>query len=231
MKTILITGCSKGIGFDLSHALLKSGYRVIGLSRSIPMGLKAFNEFHHMKIDLKNSNDVQECSKQIAKQHSIYCLIANAGFGRFQLLESLSSNDIQDMMQVNYTSHAILTKAILPDMKSKKEGKIIFIGSEASLKGAKLATAYSASKFALKGFAESLRCECNSNNISVTSILPGMTDTSFYESLHFKPGDAPENAINTDTIVDLVQFILSQPSYSVLDTIEITPMKKVIQKK
>ena len=95
--------------------------------------------------------------------------------------------------------------------------------------GGKNGSIYSAAKFGLRGFSQSIRKECSSKNIHVSLINPGMVRTSFFKNKNFQPGDEETNAIEPDDIAQLVINILSMREGSVIDEINLSPLKKVIK--
>ena len=113
-------------------------------------------------------------------------------------------------------------------MKAKGNGDIIVIGSEASLAGKKKATLYSAAKFGLSGFTQALRYECSNTGVRVCLINPGFVRSSFFDSLNFKPGDAENNAIETDDIAKIVCDIIKTRQGTIIDEINISPASKSI---
>jgi len=119
----------------------------------------------------------------------------------------------------------------LPRLKKKGFGDIVFIGSEAALQGSKNGAIYCASKFALRGFAQSLRAECAKGGVRISTINPGMVQTSFFESLDFQPGEEPANYIEPSDVSDVVKLILTARPGTVFDEINLSPLKKVIRSK
>jgi short-subunit dehydrogenase len=158
-------------------------------------------------------------------------LINNAGIGKMGFLEQLSVPDMRRVMDLNFMSHAILTKAFLPGMKQHEQGDIIFLGSEAALHGARQGSIYCASKFALRGFAQSLREECGKAHVRVTLINPGAVRTPFFRELSFEPGMAADNAIDPLDIAAAVLLVLKSRPGTVFDEINLTPLNHVWQKK
>ena len=108
-------------------------------------------------------------------------MISCCGYGHFAELEQFSFAAMQKMMNVNFLSQALLVKTFIADLKKRQNAKIIFIGSECSLSGQKKGSMYCASKFALRGFSQSLRQECRGSNVAVSLINPGMVDTAFFD--------------------------------------------------
>ena len=113
-------------------------------------------------------------------------------------------------------------------MKRQKRGDLIFIGSEAALAGGRKGAIYAASKFALRGLAQSLRQECATSGVRVALINPGMVQTPFYQGTHFTHGAAPENYIRPEDVAEAVLLILTARPETVFDEINLSPLKKVI---
>ncbi len=227
MRTIFITGTSKGIGFQSAIELLDKGHKVIGASRS-KQSIKHKN-FYPLKLDLSKADQIKPAIKSIVEEHpDISALLLNAGVGLFGYLEQLNEKQLYDSMQINFISHALICKYFIQHLKGKKHSDIIFIGSEAALNGAKAGSFYCASKFALRGFATSLKQECSKNGVRISMIHPGMVKTSFHDQCYFKPGDAKENVILPKDVAQVVISILeSNPNIS-FDEISLSPLKKVL---
>jgi len=131
-------------------------------------------------------------------------------------------------MDLNFTSQAYCARAIVPILKQKKRGDLIFIGSEAALEGSRNGTIYCAGKFALRGFTQALREECSSSNIRVSLINPGMVRTAFFDRLHFEPGAQESQSIQPDEIAELIAFLLKLRPGTNLAEINLSPLHKVI---
>ena len=222
-KTILITGTSSGVGKHIALSSLKNGHKVYGISRRAS------------RISHANFTEVlQDLKKPLPKlsfKDEIDCLILNAGIGHFKHLEELSDNQILEMLEVNLIANINLVKAFLPSLKKMKQAHLIYIGSEAALKGEKKGSVYSATKFAMRGFMQSIRQECATSNVQVTCIQPGMIDTPFYQDKNFSPGDAPENSIDLEDIDSIIAMLLQMRAGTNIDEIALSPLKKVIKKK
>lgn len=228
LRTLLITGVSSGIGKEIAKLLLEKGHTVIGISRTCPNIQN--KHFFFYSLDLSQTKKVEELSKKIVKEHpKVDGLICNAGIGHFAHLEQLSSSQIFEMMNVNFFSHAFLCKFFIPIFKKTEHTDIIFIGSEAALKGSSRGTIYCSSKFALRGFAQALRQECCRSNVRVASIQPGMTRTNFYSDLYFSPGVEEKNALLPEDIARAVEMIIELRKESVCEEIVLSPMKHVVK--
>ena len=229
-RKVLVTGSSDGIGRSITLSLLKSGAKVIGLARNHSKFNPETKNYIKYKTDFSNEEILLNTITKIIKDHKdLDCLVSNAGFGKFGTLETFSTKEINDFIFTNLTSHMILTNKILPHLKKIRKGNIIFIGSESALKGGKNGSLYSAAKFGLRGFSQSIREESCSKNIHVSLINPGMVRTSFFNNLDFMPGEDQSNAIEPDDIGKIIIDILSTRNGSVIEEINLSPLKKVIK--
>ena len=229
-RKVLVTGSSDGIGRSITLSLLKNGAKVIGLARDHSKFNPETKNYKKYKTDFSNEEILLNTIAKIIKDHKdLDCLVSNAGFGKFGTLETFSTKEINDFIFTNLTSHMILTNKILPHLKKIKKGNIIFIGSESALKGGKNGSLYSAAKFGLRGFSQSIREESCSKNIHVSLINPGMVRTSFFNNLDFMPGEDKSNAIEPDDIGKIIIDILSTRNGSVIEEINLSPLKKVIK--
>ena len=229
-RKVLVTGSSDGIGRSITVSLLNSGAKVIGLARDHSKFNPETKNYIKYKTDFSNEEILLNTIAKIIKDHKdLDCLVSNAGFGRFGTLETFSTKEINDFIFTNLTSHIILTNKILPHLKKNRKGNIIFIGSESALKGGKNGSLYSAAKFGLRGFSQSIREESCSKNIHVSLINPGMVRTSFFNNLDFMPGEDKSNAIEPDDIGKIIIDILSTRNGSVIEEINLSPLKKVIK--
>lgn len=224
-KQILITGASKGIGRAISDKLLGSEHLVTGIARSFTDKQLGMPGFTSHTIDLGNLASLPTKLDAVKPPSA---LILNAGMGLFGSLEEFSYQQIQALMDLNFTSHAFVVRHFLPAMKKTGNGNIIFIGSDASLKGSKKGSIYCASKFALRGFSQALRAECAKSNIAVTLINPGMIKTDFYNDLDFEPGASLENSVDLEAIANCVELVLGSSAGTVIDEINLSPLKHVI---
>ena len=229
-RKVLVTGSSDGIGRSITLSLLNSGAKVIGLARDHSKFNPETKNYIKYKTDFSNEEILLNTIAKIINEHKdLDCLVSNAGFGKFGTLETFSAKEINDFIFTNLTSHMILTNKILPHLKKIRKGNIIFIGSESALKGGKNGSLYSAAKFGLRGFSQSIREESCSKNIHVSLINPGMVRTSFFNNLDFMPGEDKSNAIEPDDIAKIIIDILSTRNGSVIEEINLSPLKKVIK--
>ena len=230
---VVVTGASSGIGLALVKALLAEGYAVLGIAKSFEKAGLNHPNFSGRSINLADLDALPGAMSSLLNgiDRPIKALINNAGIGRMGFLEQLSVKDIRLVMDTNLTSQVIVTKTFLPLLKKQGEGDILFMGSEAALKGAKQGSIYCASKFALRGFSQALREECGKSGVRITLINPGAVRTPFFENLQFEPGLAAENAIEPEDIASAVSMVLAARSGTVFDEITLSPRNQVWKKK
>ncbi len=188
-KTILITGASKGIGASFSNFLANNGYRIIGIARDKGQLMKTFNSLPNqnlnhdiLPIDITNFNLVKE--KLI--NMDVYCLINNAGIAQSNLLQDVSTEEFNQIININLVSALNISNILIPKMILNKKGRIINISSILGLSPLKFVGAYSMSKAALIQMTKSQSIELAKYNILVNALCPGyiITDInrSFLES-------------------------------------------------
>lgn len=224
-RTILITGASSGIGQACCQLFLQKGHQVIGISRQP----KSFDHPLYVPYswDLSNLDDFKKKKNQIQKAFApVDTLVLSAGKGLFYHLEELSLEQMQQLWELNFASIAFLVRLLLPELKKKQRADLFLIGSEAALQGKKKSTLYSATKFALRGFAQALREECATSCVKVTSIQPGMVRTPFYDPWYFEPGHKDQESIEPEDIAEVLCFLLELPLRVNCDEILLSPLKK-----
>ncbi len=229
-KKIIVTGASSGIGRAISEALLAQDYAVLGIARDFSKFQPDNSHFTAISLDLAALDALPAALLALSKQHpDIHGLICCAGTGRFGSLEEFSFDQIRQLIDINLSSQIFITQTFLPLLKANKAGNIIFIGSEAALQGGKRGAVYSATKFAIRGLAQALRHEASGANVHISIINPGMVRTAFFDQLNFAPGDKADNAILAEDVADTVMTILTMRAGTVIDEINLSPLKKVVQ--
>ena len=229
-RTILVTGASSGIGRAIARNLLQQGHFVIGVSRDCRKFTRKMDNFSSVQLDLSQLHDLPQKIRQIQQTFpEIDAVVLSAGIGQFGSIEEFSYPQIEALMTINFTSQVFLTKAMLPALKRKVSSDLIFIGSEAALKGSRKGAVYCASKFALRGFTQALREECGSSKVRVCLINPGMVKTAFFDNLNFEPGDHESHSILAEDVAAAVSYVLSSRAQIVIDEINLSPLNKVVK--
>jgi short-subunit dehydrogenase len=228
-KHALVTGASSGIGLAISRRLLEQGYAVTGISRRGQVDALQHDNFHAQVIDLDDLGELEKHLGSILKQTRFDCFIHAAGQGNFGSIEQFSVAQIESAMRVNLLCAMVICRGLLPHMRRRGQGRIVVIGSESALQVGRKGALYCAAKFGLRGFCLALREDCASDGIQVSLVNPGMVRSPFFDEQTFAPGAAPENAIATDDIAELVLQILQSSPDIVIDEINLTPRVKSIE--
>lgn len=226
--TVLITGASSGIGLASARLLLAQGYRVIGISRRGQVDEFAQADFIGVELDLDDLEAVEAETKKLVQQYQIDCLVHAAGRGLFGSIEQFSRAQIESLLRLNLTSAMLISRALLPAMRQRGRGRLVFIGSEAAHEPGRKGALYCASKFGLRGFCLSLREDCASDGIQVSLVNPGMVRSPFFDELSFAPGTEPENAIEVEDVAAAVCEILQSSANIVIDEVRLSPRVKTI---
>ena len=184
-KSILITGCSTGIGFGVAKNLSALGYKVFATCRNHNdvkklNGLRIEN-LKSVQLDVTDTKSIDSALEHILKKTGgkIDVLFNNAGFGQPGAVEDLSKNAIIEQFDTNVFGLLELTNKIIPIMRQQGNGKIIVNSSILGFISLRYRGAYIASKYALEGLFDTLRLELASSPISISIIQPGPITSNF----------------------------------------------------
>jgi NAD(P)-dependent dehydrogenase (short-subunit alcohol dehydrogenase family) len=180
-RVVVITGASQGVGLATSELLAKNGFIVYGTSRN-PKKVSHLesDNLHFIYTDLVDEKSVNSSIKMILKNEGhIDILINNAGYALVGPVESLSPEQIQDQLEINFLAPIRFIQAVIPIMRRKNSGHIINISSINAVNTPSFGSLYASSKAALESLSESLYIELNPFNINVSIIEPGFLSTHF----------------------------------------------------
>ena len=181
LRSILITGCSSGIGLCLAHGLRSEGYRVFATARQSDDvdKLKALG-FESLLLDLSSSSSINTAISELyQKTDSLYALINNGAYGQAGALEDISRDALEKQFQVNVFGWHELTNLVLPKMRIEDVGRVIYISSVLGFVAMPFRGPYVASKFAIEGLVNTLRLELSNTNIKFSLIQPGPIESQF----------------------------------------------------
>ena len=177
-KVVLITGISSGFGKATAEILAAKGYSVYGISRKLTDDLS--NNIKVIQADVTDRVSVQRAVSIVSKNEGhIDVLINNAGMGFSCSVEDSSPENIDLLMNINFTGYVNMIHAVLPAMRKQSRATIMNISSIGGVMGLPYQGFYSASKFAVEGLSEALRMELKPFNIKVIVIRPGDFRTAF----------------------------------------------------
>ena len=181
-KTILITGCSTGIGYVCATELKQRGYRVFATARkpSDVMRLEA-EGLEALHLDYAQSASVQACAAEVARRTGgkLYALFNNGAYGQPGAVEDISRAVLEEQFAANFFGWHELTKACLPLLRNNGKGRIVQCSSVLGLVAMKWRGPYNASKFAIEGLTDTMRLELRGSGIDVITINPGPIESNF----------------------------------------------------
>ena len=174
---VLVTGASSGNGRATATLLAQRGYRVFGTSRK-PAQSPPVPGVELLELDVRSDESVGACMAAVfAKTGRLDVLVNNAGYELAGALEETSLEEARAQFDTNFFGVVRMVKAALPSMRQRRSGRIVNVSSLAGLSVAPFMGMYSASKFALEGFGETLRHEVRPFGIHVSQIEAGFLNT------------------------------------------------------
>ena len=188
-KSILITGCSSGIGLCVAEGLLRRGYRVFTTARKqedvkilLNKGMESF------QLDLDDSSSIKRAVHEVLNktEGKLFALFNNGGFGQPGAVEDLRRGVLREQFETNVFGYLELTNIILPTMRKQGYGRIIQNSSILGFISLPFRGAYIASKHALEGLSDTLRMELKGTNIFVSIIEPGPIEAKFRQNAYAK---------------------------------------------
>lgn len=228
MKTAIITGGSKGIGYGVAEVLVKAGWHVAITGRDQAALDKATSELnatskdHAIGIvaDVRKLEDQRQAVQTILKQWGqLDALIANAGVGHFASIDTLTPEQWSETIDTNLTGVFYSIKATLDALRQSK-GYVITISSLAGTNFFANGTAYNASKFGLTGFTQAAMLDLRPFGIKVSTIMPGSVATYFN---NHEPSDKDAWKIQPEDIGQLVLDLLNMNPRTLPSKIEVRP--------
>lgn len=208
---VLITGGTSGIGYELAKLFAKDGYNLIIAARDANELEKVCVEFNHQYkvnvvkfstdlFDTRNAFDLYDKVKSQGLQVSI--LVNDAGQGLYGEFIDTDIHRELDIIHLNISSLVILTKKFLQDMVSKGEGKILNLASIASKMPGPLQSVYYGTKAFVHSFSESIREEVKDKGVTITSLLPGATNTDFFNKADMLEAKNIKEGMKEGTLAD-----------------------------
>ncbi|MDR0266109.1 MAG: 3-ketoacyl-ACP reductase [Sphingobacterium sp.] len=222
-KRALITGGTRGLGKAIAFALAKEGVHIAITGRN-ESSLKDTaeelaqlgTEVTYAVFDVSDYSAVQQEVERLTENFGGFdILINNAGVSSFSSVLDMDVTDWTSIININLLGTYFVTKAVLPQLIEKNQGDIVMVSSTAGLNGAATASAYSASKFGVIGFADSLMREVRKHNIRVCTLMPSTIASDMSKDLGLTDGD-PEKVLQPEDFAELVIANLKLPRRAML---------------
>lgn len=234
MRSVIVTGGSRGLGLSIATRLTGSGFRVIAIARNETAELRAAaaesertgrGELHFRAFDLMDTKAIGALVTRLNKEFDpLYGLVNNAAIGTSGVLANMPDGQIAHLVQLNLLSPILFSKYVVRRMMSKSGGRIVNISSVVAATGYQGLSAYSATKAALVGFSRALAREVGPAGITVNAVAPGFADTEMTREI----GDQAREKImrrsplgrliSADDVAGAVDFLMSDAAQSITGT-------------
>ncbi|EPT7031757.1 SDR family oxidoreductase [Cronobacter malonaticus] len=193
-KSLLITGCSSGIGLACAHELRRQGFQILAACRK-PDDVARMNTlgFTGIELDLDSPQSVEAAAQEVIRltNNRLYGIFNNGGYGVYGPLSTISRAQMEQQFSTNFFGAHQLTMLLLPAMLPHGEGRIVNTSSVMGLISTPGRGAYAASKYALEAWSDALRLELHYSGIKVSLIEPGPIRTRFTDNVNQTQADKP----------------------------------------
>ena len=227
MKTILLTGDSRGVGHCIAKELLSKGYRVIGLSRTLTEDVGNLIEkygvekYVHINYDLLDVDGIKNLYKKtlrpLTEENGIYGFVNNAAMAYDDIISNLNYEPLDKMYKVNVFSPMMITKYVLRDMLlNKTQGSIVHISSISAHTGYKGLAMYASTKGAIEAFSKNTAREWGALGIRSNIVCPGFMDTEMSATLsedqknRIFNRNSMKKPVEVEAVATTVLFLLEQ---------------------
>lgn len=227
MRTHVLTGATSGIGAVLARALSQRGDQLVLLARNQTAASALQDDFGGAQLliaDLADPGTLNGLGRQVDGE--IHSLVHVAGVVELGPVSRLRLSDWEEQLAVNLTSPAVLTREFLPHLRETR-GTVVFVNSSAGLAASAEWSAYAASKFGLRAFADALRAEEVEHGTRVTTVYPSRTATPMQEKVHDQEGRIydPSRWIRPETVVSTILHALDLPSDATIPDVTVRPVQ------
>lgn len=227
-KIAIVTGASSGLGRAFSKKLVKKGAKTYGLARSKDK-LNAIrkdlgDQFYPVVLDITSHEDINTwIDATFADDHLPDVLVNNAGVGLFGNVDELSLDEWHRMINTNVNGIFYMTRQVIPLMKKNEDTcHIINIASIAGKVGNPTMTGYNASKFAVRGFSESLFKEVRYDGIKVTCFYPGSVNTHFFDKV--QGAEVHPNMMEPKDLAKTLADVIETPDNFLINEVVMRPL-------
>jgi short-subunit dehydrogenase len=226
MSTHVITGAASGIGAALARRLADRGDHLVLVARNAARAEELTGTFPEAQVlvaDLADPGTLNGIGRQV--DGPVDSLLHVAGVVELGPVERLRLADWEEQLAVNLTAPAVLTRELLPHVREAR-GTVVFVNSSAGLTASAEWSAYAASKFGLRAFADALRAEEVERGVRVSTVFPSRTATPMQEKVHEQEGRTYDSSrwISVETVVDTILHVIDLPPDATIPDVTVRPV-------
>ena len=234
MRSIIVTGGSRGLGLGIGARLAAGGFRVIAIARHETAELRAaaaaagqagHGALHFRAFDLAELEGIAALVASLQQEFApLYGLVNNAGIGTSGVLAIMPDAQIERLVRINLLASMTLSKYVVRRMMSARGGRIVNISSIVASTGYHGLSVYSATKAGLLGFTRSLAREVGPLGITVNAVAPGFVDTEMTRELDegergkIVRRSALRRLVTSDDVAGAVEFLMSDAAHGITGT-------------
>jgi 3-oxoacyl-[acyl-carrier protein] reductase len=234
MRSVIVTGASRGLGLKMAERLAAAGFRVIAIARGETAEVRAAAQaatqagrgaVHFRAFDLGELKGIAALVASLHKEFApLYGLVNNAGIGTNGVLAMMPDGHIERLVRINLLAPMTLSKYVVRRMMSARAGRIVNISSIVAATGYQGLSAYSATKAGLLGFTRSLAREVGPLGVTVNAVAPGFADTQMTRELgegereKIVRRSALRRLVTSDDVAGAVEFLMSDAAHSITGT-------------
>ncbi|WP_210650617.1 SDR family oxidoreductase [Nocardioides sp. SYSU D00065] len=225
-RTHVLTGAGSGIGHALARRLAERGDDLVLVARTQARAAELADSFSGARVlvaDLADPGTLNGLGRQV--DGPVHTLLHVAGVVDLGPVERLRLAEWEEQVTVNLTAPAVLTRELLPHLRATG-GTVVFVNSSAGLTASAGWSAYAASKFGLRAFADSLRAEEVEHGVRVSTVYPSRTATPMQEKVHEQEGRTYDASrwISADTVVDTIVHVIDLPPDATIPDVTVRPV-------
>lgn len=232
MRSVLVSGGTRGVGLAVARKLVTDGFTVFALGRKETEALNvAIAEFpggqlNFLPFDLSNVDAIPELIRALKAEHgAFYGLVNNAALGTDGLLSNMHNSDIEKLVKLNTVSPIVLTKYVMRAMMTAGTGRIVNISSIIGFTGYSGLSVYGATKASMQGFTRSLAREVGRLGITVNAVAPGFMETEMTQSMTAEQRGkiasraALKRLVDVEDVANAVSFLMSDAARNITGTV------------
>lgn len=222
-KNVIVTGVSRGLGFQIAKTLLEAGYTIYGIGRTANKELLNYSNFNFIDFDLSDVNNLEDFLKhKIGNKIPIHAFVNNAAVAYDDIVTNINIDRLKSMYDVNVFSPFIITKFVIRNMiYNKIRGSIVHISSISVHTGYSGLSMYASTKGALEAFSKNTAREWGKRGVRSNCVVAGFMETDMSKTLSDEQKDriykrtSLKQPTDVESVANMVEFLISKKSDSV----------------